>query len=487
MRGVSRRVRQLFFAGVAVVMAVLAGAGPAAADKRVALVIGNSIHEHAPLLDEPAADAKLLAETLSRLGFTLSGGAAQIDLTRQGFDRALAEFKGRIADADVALIYYAGYGLNFGGKNYLVPVDAAPAKAADVEAELRDLASMMRELEAPDSRQNVVILDAFRSNPFAARGIAGLSAGLVATSVPANTLLSFSAQPASAGQRGPYGHSAFATALAEAFASPDRAGLIETLNRAGIAVKRATAGSQQPLLLAAPLGGSEAVGPPRASPAPVVAEATNKAPTNRPSAGPAPASPPPSAPAAALDARTPGLAVLYDEDPADPKGKRYDGSVTWRMDTIKSPRSGQPVPAIRAEIDIPDRKLKVSLELRRNDDPTLPASHVADLTFVRASDFAGGGINSVPGILMKTNEQARGTPLAGLAVKVTEGSFLVGLSNVDADRARNNELLSGREWIDIPLVYTNQRRAILAISKGPTGDRVFADVFAAWDKSQPVQ
>ncbi|MFN5407986.1 caspase domain-containing protein, partial [Bradyrhizobium sp.] len=128
----------------------------------MALVIGNSIHEHAPLLDEPATDARLLADRLTRLGFTLSGGAAQIDLDRKGFDRALAEFKGRIADADLALIYYAGYGLNLNGTSYLVPVDAAPAKADDLATELRDLGAILRELDGPSGRQNVVILDAFR-------------------------------------------------------------------------------------------------------------------------------------------------------------------------------------------------------------------------------------------------------------------------------------------------------------------------------------
>jgi hypothetical protein len=90
----------------------------------------------------------------------------------------------------------------------------------------------------------------------------------------------------------------------------------------------------------------------------------------------------------------------------------------------------------------------------------------------------------VPGMLMKSNEQARGTPLAGLAVKVTEGFFLVGLSNVDADRQRNMDLLKQREWFDIPVVYANKRRAILAIEKGPSGDHTFADALAAWDHDQ---
>ena len=76
---------------------------------------------------------------------------------------------------------------------------------------------------------------------------------------------------------------------------------------------------------------------------------------------------------------------------------------------------------------------------------------------------------------MKSNEQARGTPLAGLAVKVTDGFFLVGLSNVDADRARNLQLLKERSWFDVPLVYANQRRAIIAIEKGAPGERAFKD------------
>jgi hypothetical protein len=81
---------------------------------------------------------------------------------------------------------------------------------------------------------------------------------------------------------------------------------------------------------------------------------------------------------------------------------------------------------------------------------------------------------------MKSNEQARGTPLAGLAVKVTDGFFLVGLSNVDTDRARNLQLLKERSWFDVPLVYVNQRRAIIAIEKGAPGERAFNDAFAAW-------
>jgi hypothetical protein len=172
--------------------------------------------------------------------------------------------------------------------------------------------------------------------------------------------------------------------------------------------------------------------------------------------------------------------VLYDEDPSDPKGRQYVGSVIWRTEQIKASGTQKADIAVRADIEIPDRKFKMTMSFRRNTDSSLPASHTAELTFILPPDFAGGGVANVPGILMKSNEQARGTPLAGLAVKVTDGFFLVGLSNVDADRQRNLQLLKERSWFDVPLVYVNQRRAIIAIEKGAPGERAFNEAFAAW-------
>ena len=172
--------------------------------------------------------------------------------------------------------------------------------------------------------------------------------------------------------------------------------------------------------------------------------------------------------------------VLYDEDPSDPKGKQYVGSVVWRLEPIKASGNQKADVAVRADIEIPDRKFKMTMSFRRNTDSSLPASHTAELTFVLPPDFPGGSVSNVPGILMKSNEQARGTPLAGLAVKVTDGFFLVGLSNVDADRSRNVQLLKERSWFDVPLVYANQRRAIVAIEKGAPGERAFNDAFAQW-------
>jgi hypothetical protein len=172
--------------------------------------------------------------------------------------------------------------------------------------------------------------------------------------------------------------------------------------------------------------------------------------------------------------------VLYDEDPSDPKGKQYVGSVIWRTEQIKASGNQKGDIAVRADIEIPDRKFKMTMSFRRNTDTSLPASHTAELTFILPQDFSGGGVGNVPGILMKSNEQARGTPLSALAVKVTDGFFLVGLSNVESERSRNLQLLKERSWFDVPLVYVNQRRAIIAIEKGAPGERAFNEAFAAW-------
>ena len=194
----------------------------------------------------------------------------------------------------------------------------------------------------------------------------------------------------------------------------------------------------------------------------------------------------PQAPAATPNAQnapaTAQRVVLYEEDPGNPQGKQYIGSATWRTETV-SPGSGlAPELQIRADVSIPERNITVTWSLRRNTDQALPASNTIEIMFNLPPDFPGGGISNVPGVLMKESEQARGVPLAGLAVKVTNGFFLIGLSAVDADVQRNLQLLKDRPWFDVPIVYNNGGRAILALEKGPSGDRAFADAFAAWGK-----
>lgn len=172
--------------------------------------------------------------------------------------------------------------------------------------------------------------------------------------------------------------------------------------------------------------------------------------------------------------------VLYEEDPADTAGKRATGTAVWRAETV-SPAAGQPpYRAVRADISIPERGMQVVWSLRRNTDKDLPASHTISVQFTLPPGFSHGGISEIRGVLMKQAEQTRGVSLAGIAVKVTNNFFLVGLNSTDADIQRNIQMLKERQWFDIAIVYTDGRRAILAVEKGNPGDRAFQDAFAAW-------
>jgi hypothetical protein len=174
--------------------------------------------------------------------------------------------------------------------------------------------------------------------------------------------------------------------------------------------------------------------------------------------------------------------VLYEEDPSDPAGKRYVGSTIWRTETVSPGPGLAPELVVRADVDIPERHLSMQWSLRRNADKALPASHTIEVMFNLPPDFPGGGISFVPGILMKQDEQSKGVPLAGQAVKVTNNFFLIGLSAVEDQMQRNIQLLKERSWFDVPIVYGNGRRAILAMEKGTPGERAFNDAFATWEK-----
>jgi uncharacterized caspase-like protein len=546
----------------ALALAFLMGT-PAKADKRIALVVGNASYRNITQLDNPRNDASLMAETLRSIGFQLVGGRALIDLDKASFDSAVQNFGNELAAADVALFYYAGHGVQVRGSNYMIPVGANPAKEADIDFQMVDVAVVLRQMEGSGTRLNIVLLDACRNNPLAGRGLRSSDGGLAQLRAPEGTLISYATQPGNVAQDGADGNSPYTKALAQTIR---RAGLdlFQTFNEVGLAVKRSTGGEQQPWVSSSPIDGNfyfVDVPATSTSPSASAPSATNEAAqawgatkeTTNPavleafierystsfyanlararldelkdsaikaspeiaaqsaSSAPDQATPQPtrksaaSKVAAAIAEATPNItdrfgqslssdpvaqrAVLYDEDPSDPKGKQYVGSVVWRTEQVWASTGNQERDkrdlAVRADIEIPDRKFKMTMSFRRNMDASLPASHTAELAFILPQDFAGGGVVNVPGILMKSNEQARGTPLAGLTVKVTDGFFMVGLSNVDADRARNVQLLKERSWFDVPLVYGNQRRAIIAIEKGAQGERAFNAAFAAW-KAHPT-
>ena len=508
------RVRLAVFPFIVVLLTAIASA-PALADKRVALVIGNSAYQNVTALDNPKNDARLMADTLRSLGFSLVGDGAQLDLDKRGIDRAVQAFGAQLQGVDVALFYYAGHGVQVSGANYLVPVDANPVRQSDVDFQMLDANVILRQMAESGTKLNLVILDACRNNPFGGRGLRGGTRGLAQMQAAEGTLISFATQPGNVAQDGADGDSPFTKALAQTIRKPGL-DVFRTFNEVGVAVANATGGTQQPWLSLSPIKGDfYFVGPPEASVAPVVAtpgpsEAErawamikdttsvtvleafaaqfsntvyaalaragidelkkNQVAVVAPPLNPKFSSRVPQDKGAAVAQRV----VVYEEDPNDPQGRRFVGSAIWRTETVSPGPGLAPELAVRADIEIPERRMTVTWSLRRNTDKALPASHIIEIMFKLPADFPGGGVANVPGILMKESEQARGTPLAGLAVKVTNGFFLIGLSAVDTDLQRNVQLLKERPWFDIPVVYTNGGRAILAMEKGPPGDRAFA-------------
>ena len=142
--------------------------------------------------------------------------------------------------------------------------------------------------------------------------------------------------------------------------------------------------------------------------------------------------------------------VLYEEDPADPNGKRFVGSAIWRTAMVTVVPGQPPELVIRADIEVPERKLAMTWSLRRNTDKGLPATHTVEIMFKLPADFPAGGISNVPGILMKQAESTRGVPLAGLAVKVTPGFYLIGLSNHGGGQGAQSSIAEGARLVRHP-------------------------------------
>jgi hypothetical protein len=225
------------------------------AEKRVALVIGNSAYRAVPALPNPAADAKLMSDTLLSLGFFVVGGGAQLDLDKAAFDEVLQKFGQELIGADVALFYYAGHGVETHGLNLLVPVDAHPADEGDVLAQTVGTSDVLKRMEKSGTRINLVLLDACRDNPFRDHGIRSTAGGLAQMQAPVGTLISFATQPRSVALDGDDGHSPYTRALAEAMQRPG-SGLFKTFNEVGLAVEKATGGAQLPWLSSSPISGN---------------------------------------------------------------------------------------------------------------------------------------------------------------------------------------------------------------------------------------
>ena len=247
------------------VIAFAGQARTAHAEKRVALVVGNSGYQNVTRLDNPASDASLMATTLRELGFTLVGGDAQLDLKKAELDLAVQTFGRQLQGADVALFYYAGHGVQVRGSNYLVPINANPTREADVDFQMVDVNLVLNQMQGSGTRLNLVILDACRNNPFGGRGLRSSEGGLAQIRAPEGSLISYATQPGNVAQDGDNGHSPYTRALANTIRRPGL-DIFQAFNEVGLAVKRSTGGAQQPWVSSSPIDGNFYFTSPSATP-----------------------------------------------------------------------------------------------------------------------------------------------------------------------------------------------------------------------------
>lgn len=202
---------------------LLAAPGDSLAGGRVALVIGNSAYKYAPPLNNPVNDATDIAEALERLGFDVIRG---LDLDYAGMREQVLRFSDRLSDADVGLFFYAGHGLQVGGRNFLLPVDTRLETEADLDFRTIDLDLLLRNMTY-ESRTNIVFLDACRDHPLAnylarrkSTRSAQISRGLAQVKVGGELFIAFATEPGSVALDGDGRNSPFTRALLDNIERP---------------------------------------------------------------------------------------------------------------------------------------------------------------------------------------------------------------------------------------------------------------------------
>src|ERR1700745_4127884 len=221
----------------------LAQPSAASAEKRFALVIGNTGYQ-VGALTTPANDAGLIAQPLQAAGFDVAGAR---DLDQDSLRRAFRDFLEKATNSrpdTVAFIYVSGYGLQLEGENYIVPIDAKIVRDADVTAEALRISDYTRPLAALKLKAGIVVLDLARTNPFARSG-PPLAGGLALVEPEPGLLVAFNAAPGTAALegQGPYG--AYAPALAEMIREGGLP-LADIFDRARLRVNDVTKGAEVP-------------------------------------------------------------------------------------------------------------------------------------------------------------------------------------------------------------------------------------------------
>ena len=192
-------------------------------DRRVALVIGNGKYQHAAQLPNPPNDAADIANALRKLGFDVVEGR---DLGKREMEDKIREFGRKLERADLALLFYAGHGMQVAGKNYLVPVDAKLERAGDLSLDTIEVGQILAQMEA-EKRVNLVFLDACRDNPLArsfSRTLGtrstSVGAGLAAIHSAVGTMIAYATQPENVALDGDGRNSPFTAALLKHLATP---------------------------------------------------------------------------------------------------------------------------------------------------------------------------------------------------------------------------------------------------------------------------
>jgi uncharacterized caspase-like protein len=216
----------------------------ALAENRMALVIGNSNYATVTALPNPANDAQTMAKFLSSAGFRVLQAP---DLSQNDMRRTISNFASMVAEKGpdtVALVFYAGHGLQVDGENYLVPVDASIQREGDVPLQAVRLADLMNALAAIPSKARIVILDACRNNPFSEiNKTAGR--GLAIVDAPNGSLVSYSTAPGTEAQDGEGANSPFTSAFVKIGQEPSLP-IEQALKRVRLAVNDATNRQQTP-------------------------------------------------------------------------------------------------------------------------------------------------------------------------------------------------------------------------------------------------
>ena len=214
------------------------------ADKRIALVIGNSQYPKVPL-SNPENDARLVAINLRKLGFDVN---EQFNLNVLQFRRVLREFARRVQQDDaIAVLYYAGHGVQIDGRNYLLPVDVNLRDQEEVKDESVDIDELLlSRIDKVGSYPRIVILDACRNNPFAGKTRNIRSAGGLAEMGARGTLIAFASSPGAAAEDGVTGgNSVYTKSLAEEMMAPDLE-VEQMFKNVRVKVLRETDGRQLP-------------------------------------------------------------------------------------------------------------------------------------------------------------------------------------------------------------------------------------------------